>query len=349
MKILCVFLFVVVLVTADDGVLNINIPNVVVKAQTTGNITLQSELSRDLYLEPGPGGKLIFDNEDILQIIKIAQSLPPVWLPHAHNGFYGTFEGGQTIHIKLEARDPDGGVIVYTLVAGDLPTGITIDKRNGYINGILPDIERSYSFTIRAMDNNTKYADSVFKMEVLSFDNCKSNPCYHSGTCKDFNNNTYNCLCSRPYGGHRCNIDCRSQALGVGDRNKIPDGQMSAYLSQGSYLAANGRYGRSPYWCGTNNNAWLQVDLGVARTVYRTRYQSYNSNFYTGSYTMSYSVDGVVFHPLNDTNGIHLFRGGTSTYTEDLPTPTVARFLRYHPKSYHKSYYPCMRVELYGC
>ena len=58
-------------------------------------------------------------------------------------------------------------MLLYTLVAGDLPTGITVDKHNGYINGILPDIERSYSFTIRAMDNYTKYADSAFKMEVL--------------------------------------------------------------------------------------------------------------------------------------------------------------------------------------
>jgi hypothetical protein len=27
-----------------------------------------------------------------------------IWLPHAHNGFFGTFIGGQKIHIKLEAR-----------------------------------------------------------------------------------------------------------------------------------------------------------------------------------------------------------------------------------------------------
>lgn len=34
----------------------------------------------------------------------MAKTLPPVWLPHAHNGFFGTFEGGQRIHVKLEAR-----------------------------------------------------------------------------------------------------------------------------------------------------------------------------------------------------------------------------------------------------
>lgn len=37
---------------------------------------------------------------------------------------------------------------------------------------------------------------------------------------------------------------------------------MSAYLSQSTKLASDGRYSGSSYWCGTNDNAWLQVDLG---------------------------------------------------------------------------------------
>ncbi|XP_076078050.1 uncharacterized protein LOC143048313 [Mytilus galloprovincialis] len=349
MKILYVFLIFFSKSAADNGVLDINVPHLTVKAQNSGNMTLQSGLARDLYLEPGPGGKVVFDGEDILEIIKMAKTLPPVWLPHAHNGFFGTFEGGQRIHVKLEARDPENGPLEYKLVAGDLPTGITLDVTGGYINGVVPDIERFYTFTIRAINNQTKYADSVFKMEVLSHDNCKSSPCQHHGSCIDNSNNTYTCVCPEPYSGHSCEIDCRSNAFGVRYKNKIPDAQMSAYLSQSTKLASNGRYSGSSYWCGTNDNSWLQVDLGEPKTVYKTLYQYINSNFYTNGYTLSVSLDGVHFNYVNDTSGLHTFSGGQSTYTNSLPSPILARFVRYHPKGYKSGYYPCMKVELYGC
>lgn len=71
-------------------------------------------------------------------------------------------------------QDPENGPLEYQLVAGELPTDVTLDETGGYINGVVPDIERFYTFTIRAINNQTKYADSVFKMEVLckSFYNC---------------------------------------------------------------------------------------------------------------------------------------------------------------------------------
>lgn len=70
-----------------------------------------------------------------------------------------------TIFVYLQ--DPENGPLEYKLVGGDLPTGVTLDETGGFINGVVPDIERFYTFTIRAINNQTKYADSVFKMEVL--------------------------------------------------------------------------------------------------------------------------------------------------------------------------------------
>lgn len=56
---------------------------------------------------------------------------------------------------------------------------------------------------------------------------------------------------------------CASQSLGVSDKSKVPDAQMSGYLTYSSYLESNGRYGSSGYgWVGSNSNSWLQVDLG---------------------------------------------------------------------------------------
>lgn len=64
-------------------------------------------------------------------------------------------------------QNPDDSDLEYRLIAGNLPHGITLDENGGYLNGEVPDIERLYSFTIRAINNQTKYADSVFKMEVI--------------------------------------------------------------------------------------------------------------------------------------------------------------------------------------
>ena len=74
-------------------------------------------------------------------------------------------------------------------------------------------------------------------------------------------------------------LDCKNNAFGVADKRKIPDAQMSAYLSQSTYLASNGRYGGGSYWCGANNNAWLQIDLGT------------NAFFNTGMVKTSYSME----------------------------------------------------------
>ena len=58
---------------------------------------------------------------------------------------------------------------------------------------------------------------------------------------------------------------CASQSLGVSDRSKVPDAQMSGYLTYSSNLESNGRYQASGYgWLGSNSNSWLQVDLGNA-------------------------------------------------------------------------------------
>ncbi|OWF47462.1 EGF-like repeat and discoidin I-like domain-containing protein 3 [Mizuhopecten yessoensis] len=278
----------------------------------------------------------------------IATSLPPVWSAHAHVGFFGTFKGEEKVNIKLEAEDPEGGTLTFALVAGNLPPGITLNGTTGLVVGVVPDVTRSYSFTIRALDFHNKYADAVFKMETLKFDHCSTSPCLHNGECTDTTGG-FTCNCTTDYGGQKCEHVCLNNAVSIQSRSVIPDAQMTAYLTSSTYLASNGRYGASGYgWCGTSTNSWLQVDLGNMTTIYKVTTQGYYRTQYTSSYTLSYSTDGNTFHKVNDTNGNeHTFSANTAVLTYTLPTPTVARFIRFHPKSFIRL--PCLKVELYGC
>lgn len=343
-----VLLFIVG-IFCDDGVLDIEFPSLSVNAPQNGDIILQSGYNlKDVYIRPGPGGTVLFGNEDIFKLIEIAKSLPPVWSKHAHMGFFGTFTGEQRINIKLEAEDPERTRLHFEVVSGDLPKGVTLNNATGYVTGIAPDVDDIFKFTIRAIDEHGKYADAIFKMETVAKDHCATNPCLHGGTCID-TRGWFNCSCTDRYGGPRCEFTCASQSLGVSDKHKIPDAQMSGYLTYSTHLESNGRYGSSGYgWMGSNANSWLQVDLGNLTKVYAVRNQGYSSSYYSTGYTLSISIDGTTFLPVNNTNGgKHTFHASTGNYQYSLPKPVDARFVRFHPTSYHNK--PQLKVELYGC
>ncbi|XP_062572715.1 lactadherin-like [Saccostrea cucullata] len=346
-------------ISCDDGVLDIDYPSLSIHAPDDGDIILQAGNGlKDVYLNPGPGGSVFFENDDILRVIEVVKSLPPVWTKHAHMSFFGTFTGEQRINIKLDVTDPEGTYLHFMIISGDLPNGITLNNVTGHITGVVPDVEEIFKFTVRAIDEHGKYADATFKMESIVKDHCQTNPCINDGTCID-TKGWFNCSCKPGYGGPRCELSCASQALGVSDKNKIPDAQMSGYLTYSSYLESDGRYGASGYgWVGSNSNSWLQVDLGNVSAVYAVRNrgyrqnlgwnQGYRSSFYTTAYTLSVSIDGVLFLPVNDTNGgIHTFSSSWSDNFYSLPAPVDARFVRFHPKSYYSK--PQFKVELYGC
>ncbi|XP_062619092.1 uncharacterized protein LOC134280666 [Saccostrea cucullata] len=345
---------------ASKGIVGVSMEKkslLVIDPHYYGDITTVTELYdkdmsgyglKDVYISPGPSGSVIFENQDILKIIEVAKSLPPVWSKHAHMGFFGTFTGEQRINIKLDAIDPEGTDLHFMIVSGDLPQGVSLNNVTGYIEGVIPDVEEIFKFGVRAIDEHGKYADAIFKMETVVKDHCQTNPCLHGGSCTD-TKGWFNCTCRSGYGGPRCEFSCASQALGVSDKNKIPDAQMSGYLTYSSYLESNGRYRASGYgWVGSNSNSWLQVDLGNLTKVYAVRNQGYSSTYYSRGYTLSVSTDGTSFLSVNNTNGgIHTFSASTGNYQYSLPVPVDARFVRFHPTSYHTK--PQFKVELYGC
>jgi len=80
----------------------------------------------------------------------------PVWNTPA--GSIGTFPYGIVSAFPLSASPvlPATSIVSYILLAGSLPTGMTLNTTTGIISGIpvLVIIETISSFTIRATDND---------------------------------------------------------------------------------------------------------------------------------------------------------------------------------------------------
>jgi len=94
----------------------------------------------------------------------------PLWQTPAGNiGKYYTdknFVNGITL--LAEPVTPATG-IYYTLISGELPTGLTLDI-SGNITGIASNIinETLYTFTVRAIDEYNNFADRTFSITVVS-------------------------------------------------------------------------------------------------------------------------------------------------------------------------------------
>ncbi|XP_052782386.1 uncharacterized protein LOC128218739 [Mya arenaria] len=356
-------------VSCDLGnILQIHYPDISLEADDNGNITLQSGADASVYLIPGPGGTVYFEGEDILHLIKVINGLPPVWKDHSSIGFFKTAFGGDNVNVKLEALDPDNQEIQYSLVAGTMPPGLMISN-NSEIAGRVPDLDAIYSFTIRATNVNDKYADAVFRMQIIERNQClPTPPCKNGATCVDQTGNIpYKCICPDRFSGMDCEKDCRSNSLEVNSTVAVPQAMMSAYLTRENYTATDGRLGSTSGdgkgWCGADSNSWLQIDLGQQAHIFGAVMQSYSSAYYTGSYFLSYSVDGATFMDVENIANVtsststassvnkFTFAGSSSSSsaTDYLPLPVHARFVRFHPVSYSSSKFPCMRVDLLGC
>ncbi|XP_078322500.1 uncharacterized protein LOC111105264 [Crassostrea virginica] len=331
--------------------LNIHRPHVDIIAEQNGNLTLLSGVNGNIRILPGANetGSVYFDGEDLLYLIQLTVSLPPVWEDHSPFGYVGEFHSGDRVSIQLRALDPEGTKVTYQLIGGELPPGVKLDSDTGILKGLAPNTEDLFTFTIRALDSHVKYADHVFKMLIRGANKCDSNPCTHEGQCHE-ENGSYSCRCAHPYGGKTCDLDCRSNSLGVRiDRRWIPDAQMTAYKSNGNSFASAGRLSSSA-WRGVDASSWLQVDLGNITRVYGTVMQYAGSRQYTSSYFLQYSTDGDNFHNYTVGGQLTKFSAGASTYTRPLPEPMDARFVRFIPLGwYSSSYGPYMRVDILGC
>jgi hypothetical protein len=92
----------------------------------------------------------------------------PIWVTQSGNigNIYNIQRNIKTFNVL--ATDPDGASIVYSLVGGSLPTGMSLST-GGTISGATIEVasDTTYSFTIRASDENT-FVDREFNIVVKS-------------------------------------------------------------------------------------------------------------------------------------------------------------------------------------
>ena len=75
-------------------------------------------------------------------------------------------------YVQIRGKDFDLTPITYSISAGALPSGITINATSGWISGSLPqitDIKQQYNFTVRVskQDDATFYTDQAFVLNVV--------------------------------------------------------------------------------------------------------------------------------------------------------------------------------------
>jgi len=106
-------------------------------------------------------------------------------------------------------------------------------------------------------------------------------------------------------------------------------------------------------WAAKTNNGkqWLQIDFGELVRVTKVATQGrQDSDQWVTKFTLSYSVDGIhwVEYKENSVTWVFSSNRDRNTVVEHLLVIAFnARFVRFHPKSWHN--HICMRAEVYGC
>ena len=145
----------------------------------------------------------------------------------------------------------------------------------------------------------------------------------------------------------------------------LPDAAFTAssFLedASGPHLPANARFSAvdtPANWATSGQarrNEWIMVDLGkvtrlrAVATMGRANCEDCSGNQWVVAYLVSHSVNGENWE-------FYSFRGTEVTFAgnidhltpvrHDLPTPVVARYVRFHPIQFNG--HPSMRIEVYG-
>lgn len=111
------------------------------------------------------------------------QYAPPQWITQAGN--LGTIPELEYIELPLDAYDPNGGELHYSLVSGKLPKGLRVVDGTFYssissgapfygiqgvpVSELQGDVSVEYKFTVRVKNNETNYiADRTFALTVTN-------------------------------------------------------------------------------------------------------------------------------------------------------------------------------------
>lgn len=90
----------------------------------------------------------------------------PQWV--TPSGYIGAWNEGTDVDYALIASDPDGDIKDYTLVAGDLPSGVSLNTLSGHLLGTIGQVGQDtvFTFTVRVTDKSNLSSDSQFNLLV---------------------------------------------------------------------------------------------------------------------------------------------------------------------------------------
>ncbi len=96
---------------------------------------------------------------------------PPEWVTPA--GLLGSIDESSPISIALIATDPDGDDLSFSVTAGILPPGLSIDNNTGVISGSPDSVVSNitFNFAVRTEDPGGLFADRTFALEILDTPN----------------------------------------------------------------------------------------------------------------------------------------------------------------------------------
>jgi len=83
-------------------------------------------------------------------------------------GSLGTFDGGSSISVDIDATGDDSSAVTFAVQSGSLPGGLSLNTSTGTISGTESGStdNTTFNFTIRATDGESQTADRAFSMTI---------------------------------------------------------------------------------------------------------------------------------------------------------------------------------------
>jgi hypothetical protein len=132
------------------------------------NSLLRATTPQDFTVAQEPFGIKVINSTGLSYTLEDALDCgaTPTW--STASGSLGTANNGIAFSTTVEATDPDGGSITYSVTTGSLPTGLSLNSSTGVISGTVTGYSEvtTVNFTITATDNAGNTTPRAFSIYV---------------------------------------------------------------------------------------------------------------------------------------------------------------------------------------